>query len=135
METTEFKDQNFGRGAGAADAGKDRSSDQDGMRAREGGTTVRDMAQAAASSLSAGAQDLARRAGEQASAVYEQSGRAGEYLTRNVNEYPAAALLIAGMVGYGIAYLIHGRSFSAPTNSAEAEGKQTRQDSRRQTRD
>jgi len=32
-----------------------------------------------------------------------------EYLTQNVDEYPLAALLIAGMIGYGLAYLIHTR--------------------------
>ena len=51
---------------------------------------------------------------EQASAatdvVYEQGRRAGEYLTRNVNEYPLAAVLVAAAIGYGIGYLIHGRS-------------------------
>ena len=29
-------------------------------------------------------------------------------MTRNVNEYPATALLMAAAVGYGLAYLIHG---------------------------
>lgn len=46
------------------------------------------------------AQKLMQRAGEQAS-------DAGEYVTRNVQEYPFAALLIAGLIGYGIAFLIH----------------------------
>ena len=36
----------------------------------------------------------------------------GEYLTRNVNAYPLAALLLAGVIGYGTAYLIH-RSWQA----------------------
>ena len=57
--------------------------------------------------------DLAlwRRAREQANVagdvLYRQGQRAGEYLTQNVNEYPLTALLIAGMIGYGMAYLIH----------------------------
>ena len=57
------------------------------------------------------AQDLARQAREQAGAageqLYEQGARAGEYLTENVKAYPATALLVAGAIGYGIAYLIH----------------------------
>ena len=57
------------------------------------------------------AQELARRAREQATiatdAMYRQGAQAGEYLSRNINEYPLAALLIAGAIGYGLAYLIH----------------------------
>jgi ElaB/YqjD/DUF883 family membrane-anchored ribosome-binding protein len=59
-------------------------------------------------------QDLAHRAGEQASVAadvaYEQGTRAAEYVKRNVEEYPLTALLVAGMIGYGIAYLVHGAS-------------------------
>src|SRR3954453_11487757 len=54
---------------------------------------------------------VARNLGEQASpasgALYEQGARAGDYVSRNVNEYPLPALLVAGAVGYGLAYLIH----------------------------
>src|SRR5829696_9591150 len=49
-------------------------------------------------------QDPPPRVGEQAA---ELSQRAGEYLTRNVNEYPLAALMVAGAIGYGVAYLVH----------------------------
>ena len=72
---------------------------------------IGDQAAAAAADPGATAQELARRAREQAGAagdvLYRQGQRAGEYLTQNVNEYPLTALLIAGMVGYGLAYLIH----------------------------
>jgi ElaB/YqjD/DUF883 family membrane-anchored ribosome-binding protein len=78
--------------------------------------TVRNLseqARAAMADRGATAQELARRAREQAAmasdVLYQQGTRAGEYLTRNVNEYPLAALLIAGAVGYGLAYLIHTR--------------------------
>ena len=81
--------------------------------------TARDMAnraaeQARSAMANAGetAQDLANRAREQAApaaqAVYDQGARAGEYVTRNVHQYPTTALLIAAAVGYGLAYLIHG---------------------------
>ena len=69
------------------------------------------------------AKAMARNLGDQARAVVsdenveraktvarEQSARAGEYVTRNVHENPYAALLIAGAIGYGLAYLIHSRS-------------------------
>jgi len=54
---------------------------------------------------------MARNLGEQASAatgaLYQQGTRAGEYVSRNVNEYPLPALLVAGAIGYGLAYLIN----------------------------
>ena len=54
---------------------------------------------------------IVRNIGNQASAasgaVYQQSARAGEYVTRNVNQYPLPALLIAGAIGYLTAYLMH----------------------------
>jgi ElaB/YqjD/DUF883 family membrane-anchored ribosome-binding protein len=72
---------------------------------------IGDQAAAAAADPGATAQELARRAREQANVagdvLYRQGQRAGEYLTQNVNEYPLTALLIAGMIGYGMAYLIH----------------------------
>jgi vacuolar-type H+-ATPase subunit H len=72
---------------------------------------IGDQAAAAAADPTATAQELARRAREQAGAagdvLYRQGQRAGEYLTQNVNEYPLTALLIAGMIGYGLAYLVH----------------------------
>ena len=82
-----------------------------GSLATDFGATAQQMARRAGDT----AQDLARRAREQTGVagdtLYQQGARAGQYLTRNVNEYPVAALLIAGMVGYGLAFLIH-RSWS-----------------------
>ena len=37
---------------------------------------------------------------------YQQGARTGKYLIQNVNEYPLTALLIAGGIGYGMAYLM-----------------------------
>src|SRR5690242_17179062 len=93
--------------------------DQAGSTASGATETARDMAnraaeQARSAMAQAGetAQDLANRAREQAGpaaqAVYDQGARAGEYVTRNVHQYPTTALLIAAAVGYGLAYLIHG---------------------------
>ncbi len=46
---------------------------------------------------------MVRNIGNQASAasdaLYQQSARAGEYMTRNVNQYRLPALLIAGAIG------------------------------------
>jgi len=54
--------------------------------------------------------DQARAQGSAAGdALYRQGQRTGEYLTQNINEYPFVALLIAGMIGYGLAYLMHTR--------------------------
>ena len=90
-----------------------RASRRAGRRDGAGATeTARDMAnraaeQARSAMAKAGetAQDLANRAREQAApaaqAVYDQGARAGEYVTRNVHEYPTTALLIAAAVGYG----------------------------------
>lgn len=74
-------------------------------------TMARNVGEQVRSAASGAAQDLGQQARDQASAagdmLYQQGARAGEYLTRNVNEYPLAALLIAGAIGYGIGYLIH----------------------------
>jgi vacuolar-type H+-ATPase subunit H len=73
---------------------------------------IGEQARSAARDSGATAQDLARQAREQATAaagdaLYRRGQRAGEYLTQSVNEYPLTALLAAGMIGYGLAYLIH----------------------------
>ena len=58
-------------------------------------------------------QDAAREASNQAtqaaSNLYEQSSQAGDYISRYTAEQPVTALLIAGAIGYGLAYLIHRR--------------------------
>ena len=41
----------------------------------------------------------------------EQTARVGGYITRNTHEYPLGALLTAGLIGYGLGFLIH-RSWS-----------------------
>ena len=47
------------------------------------------------------------RAGEVASNLYQQGVTAGGYISRFAAEQPIAALLMAGAIGYGLAYLIH----------------------------
>ena len=57
------------------------------------------------------AKAVVRNVGDQASAagdaLHQQSARVGQYLTRNINQYPLPAVLIAGAIGYLTAYLVH----------------------------
>jgi hypothetical protein len=53
------------------------------------------------------AHDVANHASQTATAVYQQGARAGRSISRYAAEQPLTALLVAGTVGYGIAYLIH----------------------------
>ena len=45
----------------------------------------------------------------------EQTARAGKYLARNTQEYPIEAVLVAGLIGYGLGFLIHRRWSSKPS--------------------
>ena len=47
-----------------------------------------------------------------AAQLYEQSQRAGEYLTQNVQSYPIMAVFVAGFIGYCAAYLAHANDHS-----------------------
>ena len=85
--------------------------------AREGAATLGRQASDAGRQAMAQAgeiiQGAARQAGEQASQVatnlYQQSSRAGDTISRYTAEQPLTALLLAGTIGYGLAYLIHRR--------------------------
>jgi hypothetical protein len=100
------------QGTRELDKGTDKSrqgSDQGGAAAGAiGGSTNGGMS---AGAIMEQAGNVARNLSEQASAasgaLYQQGARAGDYVSRNVNEYPLPALLVAGAVGYGLAYLIH----------------------------
>ena len=54
-------------------------------------------------------QNVAPQAKEAASNLYQRGSRSGEYVRQYAAEQPVAALLIAGAIGYGLAYLIHRR--------------------------
>jgi ElaB/YqjD/DUF883 family membrane-anchored ribosome-binding protein len=100
-------------GKAAPDQGSQFAATADETMHRAGtvGRTVSDQVRAAAADAGTMAQDLARRARHQAAAasdaLYQQGTRASDYLTQNINEYPLAALLIAGAIGYGLAYLVY----------------------------
>ena len=68
----------------------------------------------------AAVQDLANRAsaagrqavdqgGEVASNLYEQGSRSSEYVRQYATEQPLTALLIAGLIGFTLGYLVRGR--------------------------
>lgn len=54
-------------------------------------------------------QNVAPQAKEAASNLYQRGSHSGEYLRQYAAEQPVAALLIAGAIGYGLAYLIYRR--------------------------
>ena len=54
-------------------------------------------------------QNVAPQAKEVASNLYDRGSQSGEYIRQYAAEQPVAALLIAGAIGYGLAYLIHRR--------------------------
>ena len=64
--------------------------------AGEAGGTVRDAAI-----------ETAKQVGDAAATTYRKGVRAGEYVSQNTAEQPLLALLIAGAMGYGLAYMIH----------------------------
>lgn len=61
----------------------------------------------ASNSIQGAAMEAAKQVGGAAAKGYEQGARASQYVSRNTAEQPMLALLIAGAIGYGIAYMIH----------------------------
>ena len=53
------------------------------------------------------AREVGNKVDQAATTAYQQGTRAGGYVSRYAAEQPLAALLIAGAIGYGLAYLIH----------------------------
>ena len=104
---------NFGSTSGNTMEQAKSTANQAMDQAKTMARNIGEQARSAINDPSAAAQDLARRAREQASVasdvLYRQGQRAGEYVNQNINEYPLTALLIAGIIGYGLAFLIHTR--------------------------
>ena len=50
---------------------------------------------------------VAPQAKQVASNLYDQGSRSGEYIRQSVAQQPLTALLIAGAIGYALAYLVH----------------------------
>jgi ElaB/YqjD/DUF883 family membrane-anchored ribosome-binding protein len=53
------------------------------------------------------AREVGNKVDQAATTAYQQGARAGGYVSRYATEQPLTALLIAGAIGYGLAYLIH----------------------------
>ena len=62
----------------------------------------------AAGTIRDAAIDTAERVGDATTKTYRQGVRASEYVSQNTAEQPLLALLVAGAIGYGLAYMIHG---------------------------
>jgi hypothetical protein len=87
---------------------------KDGItNAVDAGSDLAGKAQTAATAAGSTIRDAATEAGKQvsdaAAKTYAQGAQAAEYLSRNTVEQPLLALLVAGAIGYGIAYMIHAR--------------------------
>ena len=54
-------------------------------------------------------ENVAPQAKEMASDLYERGSQSAEYARQYVVQQPVTALLLAGAIGYGLAYLIHRR--------------------------
>ena len=53
------------------------------------------------------AREVGNKVDQAATTAYHQGARASGYVSRYAAEQPLTALLIAGAIGYGLAYLIH----------------------------
>jgi ElaB/YqjD/DUF883 family membrane-anchored ribosome-binding protein len=63
----------------------------------------------AGSTIQGAASETVRQVRDAAAKTYSQGAQAADYLSRNTAEQPLLAILLAGAVGYAIAYLIHSR--------------------------
>ena len=61
----------------------------------------------ASDAIQGAAREVGNKVEQAATTAYQQGARAGGYVSRYAAEQPLAALLIAGAIGYGLAYLIH----------------------------
>ena len=122
--------QDGGQGEGTLEQAKTMARNV-GEQARNIANTAGEQARTIADTASSTAQDLARRAREQTDTLYQQGTQASEYLTRNVNEYPLTALLVAGAIGYGLGYLIHSGWTSEAWSGDERRGSNDRNATRR----
>jgi hypothetical protein len=71
--------------------------------------TVSDLAGKAAeagATLRGAAIETGKQVGDAAAKTYRQGVRASEYVSQSTAEQPLLALLLAGAVGFGIAYLL-----------------------------
>jgi ElaB/YqjD/DUF883 family membrane-anchored ribosome-binding protein len=81
--------------------------------AQAGAASLARQASEAGRQAMAQAGEVARQASDQATQaatnLYQQGSRASDFISRYTAEQPVTALLVAGAIGYGLAYLIHRR--------------------------
>jgi ElaB/YqjD/DUF883 family membrane-anchored ribosome-binding protein len=81
--------------------------------AQAGAANLARQASEAGRQAMAQAGEVARQASDQATQaatnLYQQGSRASDFVSRYTAEQPVTALLVAGAIGYGLAYLIHRR--------------------------
>jgi hypothetical protein len=65
----------------------------------------------AMSTIQEAAIEAGTKVSDLATATYNRGVKAGEYLSTSTAEQPLLALLLAGAVGYAIAFLLHSRVF------------------------
>src|SRR5580658_7380013 len=95
-----------------ATSGIDAAAAQAKDMAKKGAGVVQETMQAAGETGAAAwdvAQQAAAQAREAASELYAQGERGAREIAARVEERPLAALLIAGAVGYALAYMLHAR--------------------------
>jgi hypothetical protein len=88
----------------AADAAKEQLA-----KATDTFTQVAGRGRAAAGTIRDTAMEAGRQVGDAATTAYQQGAQAADQLSRSTAEQPLLALLLAGAVGYAIAYMIHSR--------------------------
>jgi ElaB/YqjD/DUF883 family membrane-anchored ribosome-binding protein len=82
-----------------------------GNAVKEGIASAAAQAQTAAAQAGSTIQDAATEVSKQVGDAGAKAGaKAADYVSRKTAEQPLLALLVAGAIGYGIAYLIHARS-------------------------
>jgi ElaB/YqjD/DUF883 family membrane-anchored ribosome-binding protein len=70
---------------------------------------ARTAATEAGSAIQDAAIETGKRVADAAARTYRQGIQTGEYVSQNTAERPLLALLVAGAIGYGIAYMVHRR--------------------------
>jgi hypothetical protein len=81
-----------------------------GNAAKEGIASAAGQAQTAAAQAGSTIQDAATEASKQLGDAGAKAGaQAADYVSRKTAEQPLLALLVAGAIGYALAYIIHAR--------------------------
>jgi hypothetical protein len=83
-----------------------------GDRVGKAADEARDRISAAAeagSTIQKAAVETAKQISNAAAEAYRQGARAGKSVSQNTAEQPLLALLIAGAIGFGIAYMVYRR--------------------------